>query len=100
MQHTYIDVYSQKNIYIRKTQKQFQNVRPTFPSDLNDRDNEKTMVMMIHAYIHIHIHALHYINVCNYIALHDITLHYITLHYIISHYIVLHYITLHYIILH
>ena len=52
---------------------------------------------MIHAYIHIHIHALHYINVCNYI--HCIAWHYITLHYITLHYITLYCITLHYVTL-
>ena len=52
---------------------------------------------MIHAYIHIHIHALHYINVCNYIhciARHSITLHYITLYHIILHCITLYHIIL------
>ena len=57
------------------------------------------MLMMFHAYTHIHIHAVHYINLANYIhciAWHCITLHYITLYYITFYCIALHYITLYY----
>ena len=60
------------------------------------------MLMMFHAYTHIHIHAVHYINLANYIhciAWHYITLHYSTLHYIILYHILLYCITLYHIIL-
>ena len=62
-----------------------------FRPNLNDRDDQYTMVMMIHAYVHIHIHAyITLMYVITYIALHDIPLHYITLCHIILYYITLH----------
>ena len=38
---TYVhEVYSQKDTYIRKTKKKFQNARPSFRPNLNDKDDE------------------------------------------------------------
>ena len=121
MQHTYIDVYTQRDIYI--------NERPSFASECKWQRWWITMVVMIHASIHIYIHALFYINKkkeinkcllyecnfhqentknmskcvsefsveCKLIEMNIIYTYIITLHYMHRHCVTLHYITLYYI---